>query len=193
MFGYKEKEIVEGLIKEDPRMIKFIYKKYYSSVRSMVLRFNNLILEPEDVFQEGITRTIIIIRNGKFKEQSTLYTFLYGICRNICLKEINKNEKYVSVNDDFKDEIEPENNFEQLQRLLTLKAKMDEGCRKIINLRFGIDQEQEGNRNKYMKFDEIARILEIKVDNARQRFKRCLEKLRKEIKSDPILKADWNI
>ena len=70
---------------------------------------------------------------------------------------------------------------------------MDESCRKIIDLRFGIDQQQEENRNKYMKFDEIARILEIKVDNARQRFKRCLEKLRKEIKCDPILKADWNI
>ncbi len=189
MIGYKEDEILEGLKKEDPRMIKFIYKKYFPSIKSMVYRFRNMVLDADDIFQEGITRSILIIRDGKFKEQSSYYTFLYSICRNICLKEIGKPRELLPIKDDYKDEIDTEDNFEQLNRLLKLKGELDEACRKIIDLRFGIEQEyvREDN-NKLMRFDEVADRLELNVDNARQRFKRCMQKLKDEILNDSIMK-----
>ena len=157
----------------------------------MVFRFRNMVLDADDVFQEGITRSILIIREGKFKEQSTYYTFLYSICRNICLKEIGKPREYSEFQGDIKDEINVEDNFEQLNRLLKLKEKLDEACRKIIDLRFRIEQENTGNdNNKLMRFEKIADAMNINTDNARQRFKRCMQKLKKDMRQ---FENDWII
>lgn len=191
MLRYTEKNIVQGLKNEDSKIIRFIYKKYYNSIRSMVLKFNNLILYPDEVFQEGITRVIINLRNNRFNEKSTLFTYLYSICRNICLKEINKNQYSSTINEDIRNEDEYNYEFELIQRLLVLFNKIDDKCRQIIELRFGLkNQNLTGSLNCFeqgIKFNEIAVLLNISTDNARQRFKRCLDNLREIVKSDKLI------
>ena len=196
MLGYNEKEILEGLKTEDPKIIRYLYKKYFQSIRKMTDRFSNIILEPEDVFQEGLTRTIINIRENKFKGKSTYYTYLFSVCRNICLKEIGKNNEIKMEYEDVPQSESSTDQFDLFNRLFELIGSIEENCRDIIRLRFGLADTKnpilgKGNQNE-LRFEEIAIKLGLKPDNARQRFKRCLDKLRKMAVNDKDIKEYYS-
>jgi RNA polymerase sigma factor (sigma-70 family) len=171
-------ELIEGVLNNDPEVIRTLYHQHYDTIINMVRHFKYLSIEPEDVFQEGLTRAILNIRRGKFKGNSSFGTYLYGICHNLCLKDYERNKKTVRLRkvpqqteEDYDDDY-----YERLQKWLEAKKQLDEKCVQIINLRFGI---QNGSENNEMKrFDEIADKLKITAENARQRFGRCMKKLK---------------
>jgi RNA polymerase sigma factor (sigma-70 family) len=169
-----DQDIVNGILQNDSETIKLIYKNNFDRIESMVKGFRNISLDAEDVFQEGLTRAIINVRNKKFKGDSSFPTYLYGICRNLCLKDYHKNKAIVNKEIfDIKEEIE-EDHFERLQLIIKLKDQLDEPCKRIIDLRFGIQQ----NDGVSTRFESIAKVLNINADNARQRFRRCFGKLK---------------
>ena len=174
-----EKELIAGIKNNNTKVISLIYQNNYERIKNMVHGFKYLSIEPEDVFQEGLTRAIINVKNGKFNGTSSFSTYLYGICRNICLKDYQKNKNLSLLNNDneFKIAEEESEYFEALANILKAKENIDENCRKIIDLRFGF--EDSSGKNKAMRFDAIAERLNISPDNARQRFGRCLKKLKK--------------
>ena len=174
-------EIVEGILKNNPKTINLIYSEHFGKISAMVNNFNYINLEPKDVFQEGLTRAVINIRNGTFNNDSSFSTYLYGICRNICLKEYNRSKLTTSNEIGDVQEVIEDDYFDAIQLMLKLKEKLDEKCKTIIDLRFGL-----GNTNNGItRFEAIAAILKISADNARQRFGRCFSKLKKLISENP--------
>jgi RNA polymerase sigma factor (sigma-70 family) len=174
------------------KIISLIYKRNIGAVRNMVNQFSNIILEADDVIQEGLTRAIMNIRDKKYKGASSIHTYLYGICKNICLKECQKSKIFSSTNatTDLIDEPQ-EDNYDLLQLVIKIKEEMEQKCIEIIDLRFSLQSaltpqfdllQQEAPA--MMPFEEIAHKLGIQPDNARQRFKRCLEKLIEAINAD---------
>ncbi len=151
----------------------------------MVLGFHKLQLEAEDIFQEGLTRAVINIRKGEFKGESTFSTYLYGICRNLCLKEYNRNKPYLTTTfrDSENDATEPDH-FDLLHLVLHVKQHLSDECRTLFNLRFGLDNGQTTESG--MRFEEIARKLGINAASARQKFKRCLDKFKMQLKEHPL-------
>lgn len=187
---YDEAEILEGINANNDDMIRYIYKNFFPGIKAMVHSFHTLYLDSEDVFQEGLTRAIINIRENKFSGKSSFYTYLTAICRNVCLKEIQKSGK---INDGSKNDLAVNDtetpDDELINRMTVLKDKMDEACKQIIDLRFGIQKDkillpEEGASLENTRFEEIARQLNIETDNARQRFKRCFEKLKIALSND---------
>lgn len=175
--------LVQGILDNDPATIKMIYRNDYRSIRSMVRNFRVPNLEPEDVFQEGLTRAILNIRNGRFNGDSSFSTYLYSICRNICLKEYKKVRPITSV--EIADEAEEaeENHFEKLRLVVELKDKLNSKCKEIIDLRFSLNGNNEDDRSN--RFEAIASKLGLKADNARQRFKRCMARLQELVMNNP--------
>lgn len=163
--------VIDGILNNDQKVIKLIYKQQFDKIRSMVKNFHHLKLDAEDVFQEGLTRAIINVRKGSFKGGSAFSTYLFSICQNICLKEYHKNKKIQDIELKYLVEVPTEDNFDLLQIILTAKNSMDENCRKIIELRFGLNGKEENTR-----FEKVAEVLGIKPNNARQRFGRCFAK-----------------
>lgn len=178
-------DIIEGILRNDPGTIKSIYHNQFGKICAMVNNFNYINLEPDDVFQEGLTRAVINIRKGVFKGDSAFSTYLYGICRNLCLKEYNRS-KLTTSNEisDVKEEVE-DYYFDSVQLMLKLKDKLDESCKTIIDLRFGIGNNEIDNTSA-VRFETIAAKLDISADNARQRFGRCFSKLKKLVASEPM-------
>jgi len=72
--AYSEKDLIERIILNQDWAIREIYKTQYVAIKKMVYTFKNTTLEPEDIFQEGLTRAIMNIRNGKFNRQSKKHT-----------------------------------------------------------------------------------------------------------------------
>ncbi len=189
MVKLNENEIIDGLINEDACTIKFVYRNYFSSIESLANRFQGLKMQAEDVFQEGLTRAIINIRAGKFKGGSLFSTYLFSVCRNVCLKEIKRDKHHIAMTNDFANEDDGDERFELFKRLIALKNRLDQQCIDIIDLRMRLNQSnKETDEKNNMKFDVIAGKLNLSVDNARQRFKRCIGKLKKLVFADPLIK-----
>ena len=154
----------------------------------MVYSFRNTRLEPEDIFQEGLIRAILNIRAGKFRGTSSLATYLNGICRNICLKLLAKPNTVITEDNLVAEEPENDNYYELLGLINEIKGQMGDSCHEIIDLRFRQSEETGKTipeNNKLHSFEEIAKKLGLSVDNARQRFKRCLDQLREKIFAHP--------
>ncbi|MDY0343026.1 MAG: sigma-70 family RNA polymerase sigma factor [Lentimicrobium sp.] len=191
---YTESEILEGVKNNDNKMYRFIYKSYYPGIKSMVVGFHSLALDADDIFQDGLVTASRNVMEDRFRGDSTFYTYLTSICRNKCFKQLEQAGKFRPANPKIEISEEPAADLEDLiYRLTVLKDKMDEKCRQIIELRFGLKDGIKGQNNlsdsgSNVRFEEIATILKIEPDNARQRFKRCLEKLRETVFNDRV----WN-
>jgi len=191
---YTDAEILYGIIHNNNTMIAYIYKSYFPGIKALVYSFHSLVLDADDVFQDGLVAATRNITENKFAGNSTFNTYLTSICRNICLKQIERAKKMqlVSTEQPEIEQNEPDQE-ELIHRLTILKDKMEDKCREIIDLRFGLTgprvsltMMQDPDTN--IKFDQIANVLNIEPDNARQRFKRCLGKLRETVFTDKA----WN-
>ena len=189
--AYSESDLIEGIIQNQDWAIREIYKTQYVAIKKMVYTFRNTILEPEDIFQEGVTRAIMNIRNGKFNRQSTFSTYLNGICRNICLKQLNQQKNFPIPEEQTLDIHEEDLYYEMLSLINRIKTRLNTNCREIIDLRFNQDKQNDtlNPKKKLTGFEEIAGSLNITAENARQRFKRCLEQLREMVFEHPEYKT----
>ncbi|NQV02984.1 MAG: hypothetical protein HQ542_10080, partial [Bacteroidia bacterium] len=99
--------------------------------------------------------------------------------------------------------IEQENDYEMISKVNNAKKQLDPRCVEIIDMRFGIRSsqfavgssqfaksdkriEKSEERSKLTPFEEVAEQLGITPDNARQRFKRCLERLIRLVRPESI-------
>lgn len=186
---YSDEEILAGILGNENAIISYVYKKYFIKIKQMVFAFRHTGLDPDDIFQEGLTRAVMNIREGRFRGDSSFYTYLNSICRNICLKELNRMK---GRNDELKEEVMDENetNFEAIAQILEIRKQLKGDCREILDLRFDLI-EQDGNNlsapSGCRSFEEIARLLNLNAANARQRFKRCFDKLRELVMNEPDL------
>ena len=154
----------------------------------MVLAFHNVTLDPQDIFQEGLTRTVINIRHKRFKGKSTFFTYLYSVCRNICLKELKRTVSYSNEYSDQEADNDLDPLYETIELLLKVKSQLDEICIRILDMRFQMSSKTEvasNGVNKPLKFEEIALQVNMNADNVRQRYRRCLEKLKKMVLQHP--------
>jgi RNA polymerase sigma factor (sigma-70 family) len=197
LFGYNkqkptEQDILNGVKNNDNKMYGYIYKSYFPGIRSMVLGFRSLALDAEDIFQDGMVAASRNVMDGRFKGDSSFNTYLTAVCRNICRKQLERAARFGNNTSTVDVADEPEADVEDLiTRLTLLKDRMDEKCRQIIDLRFGLAKGYPaltGGAETNVRFEEIAAVLNIEADNARQRFKRCLEKLKETVFADHF----WN-
>ena len=109
----------------------------------MANQYPNMIFEADDVHQEGMTRMIMNVRSGKFLGKSSIHSYLYSICRNICLKQYT-GATNVSVNDWILEpsEVNESDYFDLLQMIIDAKGILDENCVDIIDLRLHLEDRQ---------------------------------------------------
>ena len=185
-----EQLLVQEIIQNSERVISKLYNDNFIKVKKMVWAFKNLALDPDDIFQEGFTKAIFNIQEGKFRGESSFSTYLNSICRNLCLKQLSKvNNVELNESHDIPDETQ---DIEMLKRLIEMKNQMGEKCRQVIELRFTLGEVIHVEEpNKCLSFDTIAERLNITTVSARQRFKRCLDHLREMIVNSPHYKEHF--
>ncbi|HNW74888.1 MAG TPA: sigma-70 family RNA polymerase sigma factor [Bacteroidales bacterium] len=191
---FSEEDAIVGLKDGDVKVIRRLYNQNLPAIYNLINQFPGIIFESEDLLQEGIIRMIMNIRDNKFKGQSAVNTYLYGICRNICLKEARKSKgiSFVSNHNDLIDEPQ-DDYFDLLQAIMRIKDRLEEKCIEILNLRFHLYEDKYTHQSNgstssqnLMPFEDIAISLGIHPDNARQRFKRCLDRLIDAVKREKV-------
>jgi len=181
MTSIEDTEIIElfKLSKSKEKAFEILVKKYqeplYWTIRRIVISHE----DTDDVLQN----TFIKIWKGldKFKNQSKLFTWLYRIAVNEALTWINKNNKKIQydseINDNLINKLEADVFFDgneiekKLQKsILSLPRRQQ----MVFNMKY----------YQHLKYDEIAKILDISIGSLKASYHLAVKKLEKYLLSD---------
>ena len=160
--------------------IKFIYAAFYKTTEIYVLQNGGQGADAEDIFQEVVVTFIDLVKQGKFRGECSVKTFMYTLSRHTWLNELKRRgrarlreEKYDKTQEtigmDAGSLIEGR---EAKHQLLTLVEQLGDTCKKIL-LAFYYD-------NLSMK--EILQTLSYENEQVvRNKKYKCLKQLEQNI------------
>jgi RNA polymerase sigma factor (sigma-70 family) len=165
-------ENIEGIRKGDTKAFRDLYVQYFGMVRYMIINNNGTEEEAKDIFQEAMVVLYEKANEENFELTSSLKTWIYAVCRNKWLKQLEKKKKNYRFTDfeqfdAVEETAEVDNAVHQ-----TLRANLNRlgvGCRKLLLLFY------------YFKksMDEIAVDLNYtNADNAKAQKYKCIQKLK---------------
>src|SRR5262245_1099070 len=97
---YSDEEIITALKneRETDGAIGFIYKNYYKSLENYILNNSGSEDDAADLIQETLVAFIDVVRQDKFRGESSVKSFLYSIIRNLWLSEMRKRSNAANRN-----------------------------------------------------------------------------------------------
>lgn len=186
MAGKSDQILIEGIKKQDRKVIAEIYNEYFPSVKQYIYKHNGNLTDARDVFHDAIIIVLEKIRDDDIVLRCSLKTYVYAVCRNLWFKKLKMaKEDFVSFNE-IDDSLEGSEQIEEelmnfnYARLLYQKhlVRMTVACRTLIT--------------KFISgksFKTITKEMNYKSESyARKRKYRCIKMLMKRIKADPNYK-----
>lgn len=156
-----------------------LYETCYDIVESFIEKNNGTKAQVADIFQDALIVFYGKVREGDFTLTCAIKTYVFSICRNLWLKELRKNKRYVTLNTDQdhiaikEDSLAVLYQTEKEQQIANLIGQLDEGCQQILKLYY-FDR---------LKMKKIAEILNLSSDQvAKNKKSSCLKKLRNLLK-----------
>lgn len=171
----------EGDKKAFEEIISLYEKKVFSTIYYMVKNEN----EVEDIAQEVFVKIYKNLKN--FKEESSLYTWIYRITINVCIDELKKRKNVVYIDEKIETvDGEMEMQLEDTAKGPEYLAEDEELKRKITNCikKLSVDQRtmiilRDIKGFTYMEIAEMTKInlgtVKSKINRARAALKQILE------------------
>jgi RNA polymerase sigma factor (sigma-70 family) len=176
-----EHELLAALRKSDSSAFRNVYVVHFNMVKYFILKNNGSEEDAHDIFQEAMVVLFEQLNSGKFELTSSLKTWLYAVCRNKWLKQLEKQKRNVRLIDfESADDVllpeEVEDQNEKMQQLRKSLTRLGIGCRKLLLLFYYFKKSME----------EIAVELNYtNADNAKSQKYKCLQKLKSVYSSTP--------
>ncbi|MDG5492525.1 RNA polymerase sigma factor [Psychroserpens sp. SPM9] len=171
---------LNGLINNDERIVREIYKSSYRQVLSFISNNKGQRTDADDIFQKALMQIMVRAKTRPFSIKSSFQAFLFVSCKNLWRRELNKKKKevtndyvfeHVTEERDLALSILEQERWEFFQNKLKL---ISDNCKQILECFF----------NKIPNKD-IAEKLGYNSENVvRQRVFKCKNKLIELIKSD---------
>lgn len=190
MAGKKDNRLIEGIRKQDERIITEMYTQFFPSVRHYIYRNNGSAEDARDIFHDALLVLLDKVEKDTLTLNCSLKTYVYAICRNLWLKKITAH-KVEHVNyGDIEDTLAGANlishEIYDINRAYLLYQKqfalLSPTCRKLIQ--YFLEGHSYQEISKLMKYDSES--------YARKRKYRCIKLLIKRIKSDPDYKTIYD-
>lgn len=177
-------DLVKELLQADiNRPVKYLYDHYFETVATDIRMSGGNADDAADIFQESVLIVIEKIKNGKFKGNSSVKTFLLGIARNLWLHEQRARQRRSGREIQYSRQEEEEMDFHERlfarSNVAIIKNLLDmvgELCGKILT---GVYYEKLSMKELLKKFDyENEQVL-------RNRKASCMKKLKKILSENP--------
>ncbi|MEO1514331.1 MAG: sigma-70 family RNA polymerase sigma factor [Bacteroidota bacterium] len=177
------------------RAIRMIYddKELRSKVIHYVRTHGGNAADGQDMYQEGIIVLDRNIREGKFREETSLKGYLYSICRFLWMNQARKQAKTTLTSEsttfDGKSEFTPESAYFETERKKLLQLvlnRMEDRCRRILKMwqlsysmseiatEMGLANDTQARKAKYRCHQSLMKLIQAHPGIAQQ-----LENLRK--------------
>ncbi len=89
-----DQELISGLeSNEITDSVEYLYEQYFDSIIDLVKFMRGTVEDGADMFQESVLVMIEKIKDGKFRGESSIKTYLFSIVRNLWLMELRTRER----------------------------------------------------------------------------------------------------
>ena len=89
--------------------------------------------DAKDTFHDGLAILLYNLNTGKFREESNLNTYFFGICKNLWQKELTQRQKeLVTFAEIARDAPEQTDHLINLEIVTLLMAELKDDCRNIL-------------------------------------------------------------
>lgn len=174
------KDYLEALLNKDQELIASVYKECYPGVKKFIENNSGTMADAEDVFQRALLQLAVRYSKEAFEIHGPFNAYLFTVCKNLWLREINKSKKRVTNQDIVNLYYETDDQAlalleQKRQELFVEKLSLiSENCKKVLELYFA-----------KVAYAEIMRRLVYNSETVvRQRVFKCKQKLSDLVKSD---------
>lgn len=180
-----DEALLDGLKEGASAAFEMLYRQCFRMVAKQVTDMGRPDLNAEDLFQEVLVILLRKVREPDFRLSAKLSTFLFAIARNLIFKKANTRVEFSAGDiDAYRKEVpetmempeEREKRESQLTVISGFLETLEDDCREVLLLSF------------YEKYSqaEIAGRMGYAESFVKVKKFRCLEYLRKKVKSHPL-------
>lgn len=173
---------LKQLQRGESKAIRQLYTVAFSSCANMIVSNNGSEEDARDIFQEALLVFIKKLQTSDFKLTAQPKTYLYAVCRNLWLKQLQKRKKTkstVQIDDPNNmvplvhvDGVEEKKILETKHELISeILDQLNGDCRELL-LSFYF---------KKMPLKEIAKIMDYSDGFVKVKKKRCMDALKKKV------------
>jgi RNA polymerase sigma factor (sigma-70 family) len=186
MIHYKDEAILNGILRGDKAILKYIYEWYFRTIRSLIQRNNGNEQDAEDIFQDALVIIYQRVSDNELSLDCSFKTFLYSVCRHLWLQHLEKEKSPANIADienhiELSDEMVFEIYDEQSEKYRLFQhhfLKLSKDCQKVLKLFYN-----------HTPLKDLADIMGYKTEKyAKTRKYLCKENLRQRILNDPKCK-----
>jgi RNA polymerase sigma factor (sigma-70 family) len=167
--------LIKGLHTKQNEWVKILYNKAKPIIIRYALNNDSSVDEAEDLVQNTVIIIYEQILLGKLVLTSSMTTYIYGIAKNLWLKELRKKRNIVlrpTDEADFESEIQDDLSEDRLNKLQKAIEELDAKCQEILKSRYW----------QNMRFNEMSQIYNTTVASLKMKSSRCHESLQLIIK-----------
>jgi RNA polymerase sigma factor (sigma-70 family) len=188
---YSDQELVSTIESEKDinPAIMFLYQQHAEAVSSFIISRGGSKQDGEDIFQEAVVALIKLVKEGKYRQQASIRTFLIAISKNIWFNEIRKRkstENREKIYEDDRDIIESDiseqiGDLEVKKQFRELLNRLGDPCKKLLLLFYYED----------MSMKEIVSHLPYENEQVvRNKKYKCLKQLTTMVQANPIIQKE---
>jgi RNA polymerase sigma factor (sigma-70 family) len=184
---YSDTSIIEGICKQDDKILNWLYDNYLPSVKSYVLKNSGSPEDVSDVFQDSIIVLYKQISENNLNLSTDLKGYFFGIARNVWSAQLRKKQKTTELEIDIPDEEDLEvindpllerivsRAFQKLKpdQQLVLTLYSDGESYEDIAIKMSLKNETYARRKKYLSKEALLEL--VKADPEYQEYLRFLK------------------
>jgi RNA polymerase sigma factor (sigma-70 family) len=168
------KQLLSKSILEKEKAWEVVYELYYSSVLNFVCANRGTETDAADIFHDGLIILRLNLNNGTFRKESTIKTYVFGICKNLWLKELAKRNRQRIPYEEMMAASSPDINYLiNAEVVALLMPELKEDCRDMLT-------EYYFNKKSMAELKDIFKVGSIQA--AKNKKERCLTYLTKLVK-----------
>jgi len=183
---FSDQEIIDGIQKgglAENQVLPFLYAHYKTAVLTFVTSNKGSQEEALDVYQDAVVAAYDNIKQGKFRGESALASYLYAIARFIWLNRLKRKKKEQSILDQQsfaevgEDHLSVLLDTERSQILQETLGQLGDSCKEVliyavyyeysmkeISEKMGFDSEQVARNKKYKCLKRLKDLLGKRPD-----------------------------
>ena len=185
---FSDEEVLQKLKANDTGtddVIRFLYSTHFEKLSRYILMHKGSLEDARDLFQETIISFIHLTREGKFRRESSIGTFLFVLNKNLWLNEQRKRGSSQVREIRYEDEQPRDMDIgavlehrETTHKLRKIIQRLGENCEKILLLFYyeNCSMKDLTDRLHYQN-EQVTRNMKYK----------CLKKMEQLVQTDPFL------
>jgi len=166
--------------------IRYLYQQHFEGLSSFIIHNNGNTEDAQDVFQEVIVAFIQLVKQEKFRGESSIKTFLFSMNRNIWFNELKRRKRAIEREKKY-DKMQPAEeeqvnrvieNREANGKLIQVLENLGESCKQILLLYY----------YENLSMTEILARMDYENEQVvRNKKYKCMKKLEEMVSSDKNL------